>query len=169
MSLLVAKLFIFIAAGVALVFAAYPAGAQELNALVWCDHSDPRCSGPSRRPMGSRSTSRNSKAPSRPCHCRAVEARRLGCDGDRLDRCGRGVEKVLSSVAGRPAAFAEIFAEVTMDQHTKIDGKRYGSGKIRYNTIGFNNQKSIRRTCRRSLRCRMKNTRANCDIRLLPA
>jgi spermidine/putrescine transport system substrate-binding protein len=55
----------------------------------------------------------------------------------------RGVEKGLfEPLPEDQLPLADIFPEVMMDQHGKMDGKRYGvTEKFGYNTIGFNNQK----------------------------
>jgi spermidine/putrescine transport system substrate-binding protein len=55
----------------------------------------------------------------------------------------RGVEKGLfEPLPEDQLPLADIFPEVMMDQHGKIDGKRYGvTEKFGYNTIGYNNEK----------------------------
>ena len=55
----------------------------------------------------------------------------------------RGVERGLfEALPDDQLPIADLFPEVVMDQHTKIDGKRYGiTEKFGYNTIGFNKAK----------------------------
>jgi spermidine/putrescine transport system substrate-binding protein len=55
----------------------------------------------------------------------------------------RGVEKGLfDPLPEDQLPFGDLFQEVTMERHAKVDGKWYGiTEKFGYNTIGFNNQK----------------------------
>ena len=80
----------------------------------------------------------------RPGHRRAVAARRLGRDGDRLASTCRAASKRACSSRCRKTSCrsADLFPEVKMDGSTVVDGKRYGiTEKFGYNTIGFNKTK----------------------------
>ena len=75
------------AMAVLLPFGRSAAAAAELNALIWCDHSDPASAAAFRggqRRQGQRQGVRRHRR--RPRHRRPVAARRLGRHGDRFDR-----------------------------------------------------------------------------------
>jgi spermidine/putrescine transport system substrate-binding protein len=134
----------FAAAGISLAALFTPAAAQELNALVWCDHSDPNLLKPFEEANGVKVNVKEFEGTG--AGLAIVEQSQPGdWDVMVIDSIDvrRGVEKGLfEPLLEDQLPVADIFPEVTMDQATKIDGKRYGiTEKFGYNTIGFNNQK----------------------------
>jgi spermidine/putrescine transport system substrate-binding protein len=145
MTSLKVKLCMFVAAGFAFLLAAHPAAAQELNALVWCDHSDPQVLKPFEEANGVKVNVKEFEGTG--AGLAIVEQSKPGdWDVMVIDSIDvrRGVDKGLfEPLPEDQLPFADLFAEVTMDQHTKIDGKRYGvTEKFGFNTISFNNQKA---------------------------
>ena len=132
------------AAGISLAALLTPAAAQELNALVWCDHSDPNVLKPFEEANGVKVNVKEFEGTG--AGLAIVEQSQPGdWDVMVIDSIDvrRGVEKGLfEPLPEDRLPVADIFPEVTMDQATKIDGKRYGiTEKFGYNTISFNNQK----------------------------
>jgi spermidine/putrescine transport system substrate-binding protein len=132
------------AAGISLAALFTPAAAQELNALVWCDHADPNVLKPFEEANGVKVNVKEFEGTG--AGLAIVEQSQPGdWDVMVIDSIDvrRGVEKGLfEPLPEDQLPVADIFPEVTMDQATKIDGKRYGiTEKFGYNTIGFNNQK----------------------------
>src|SRR5688572_23662814 len=136
MTSLKAKLCMFIAAGFAFLLAAHPAAAQELNALVWCDHSDPQVLKPFEEANGVKVNVKEFEGTG--AGLAIVEQSKPGdWDVMVIDSIDvrRGVEKGLfEPLPEDQLPLADIFSEVMMDQHGKIDGKRYGiTEKFGYN------------------------------------
>ncbi|HEY7764090.1 MAG TPA: spermidine/putrescine ABC transporter substrate-binding protein [Aestuariivirgaceae bacterium] len=120
------------------------AHSQELNALVWCDHSDPAVLKPFEEANGVKVNVKEFEGTG--AGLAIIEQSQPGdWDVMVIDSIDvrRGVEKGLfEPLPEDQLPLADIFPEVMMDQHGKMDGKRYGvTEKFGYNTIGFNNQK----------------------------
>ena len=114
------RLFGASVAAMALMGSYAAASAADLNALVWCDHSDPNLLKPFEDATG------------------------IKVNVKEFEGTGAGLAIVEQSQPGDwdVMVIAEIFPEVLMDQHSKFDGKRYGiTEKFGYNTIGFNKSK----------------------------
>ncbi|TPM20837.1 spermidine/putrescine ABC transporter substrate-binding protein [Mesorhizobium sp. B2-3-5] len=120
------------------------AQAADLNALIWCDHSDPALLQPFE-------TANNVKV-----NVKEFEGTGAGLAIIEQSQPGdwdvmvidsidvpRGVEKGLfEPLPEDKLPFADLFPQVKMDKSTMIDGKRYGiTEKFGYNTIGFNKTK----------------------------
>src|SRR5688572_1110410 len=134
----------FLAAGLGLLAPLAPADAQELNALVWCDHSDPAVLRPFEEANGVKVNVKEFEGTG--AGLAIVEQSQPGdWDVMVIDSVDvrRGVEKGLfEPLPEDQLPLADIFSEVMMDQHGKIDGKRYGiTEKFGYNTIGLNKEK----------------------------
>lgn len=124
--------------------AALPAQAADLNALIWCDHADPGLLQPFEEANGIKVNVKEFEGTG--AGLAIVEQSQPGdWDVMVIDSIDvpRGVEKGLfEPLPEDQLPFADLFAEVTMDGSTKVDGKRYGiTEKFGYNTIGFNNTK----------------------------
>jgi spermidine/putrescine transport system substrate-binding protein len=137
--------YLFLVAGLGLLAPLTPAAAQELNALVWCDHSDPAVLRPFEEANGVKVNVKEFEGTG--AGLAIVEQSQAGdWDVMVIDSIDvrRGVEKNLfEPLPEDQLPFADIFPEVTMDEHTKVDGKRYGiTEKFGYNTIGFNKEKA---------------------------
>jgi spermidine/putrescine transport system substrate-binding protein len=131
-----------IAAGLALL--AGPAAAQELNALIWCDHADPALLQPFEEANGVKVNVKEFEGTG--AGLALVEQSQPGDWDimviDSID-VPRGVEKGLfEPLAEDQLPFADLFPEVKMDGSTVVDGKRYAiTEKFGYNTIAFNKDK----------------------------
>ena len=120
------------------------AAAEDLNALVWCDHADPAFLKPFEDANNVKVNVKEFEGTG--AGLAIVDQSQPGdWDVMVIDSIDiqRGVEKGLFAVLPEDKLpFADIFPEVVLDQITKIDGKRYGiTEKFGYNTIGFNNSK----------------------------
>ncbi len=120
------------------------AGAADLNALVWCDHSDPNLLKPFEDATGIKVNVKEFEGTG--AGLAIVDQSQPGdWDVMVIDSVDirRGVEKGLfEPLPEDQLPFADMFGEVTMDSATKIDGKRYGvTEKFGYNTISYNNTK----------------------------
>ncbi len=136
-----------VAAATALVSVLAGAGAvsaQELNALIWCDHADPALLQPFEEANGAKVNIKEFEGTG--AGLAIVEQSQPGdWDVMVIDSIDvrRGVEKGLfEALPEDQLPFADLFSEVKMDGATVVDGKRYGiTEKFGYNTIGFNNAK----------------------------
>ena len=138
------RLFGALLAGMAAAFLCAGADAQELNALVWCDHSDPGVLKPFEEANGVKVNVKEFEGTG--AGLAIVEQSQPGdWDVMVIDSIDvrRGVEKGLfEPLPEDQLPLADIFPDVMMDEHGKIDGKRYGvTEKFGYNTIGFNKEK----------------------------
>jgi spermidine/putrescine transport system substrate-binding protein len=138
------KLASLVAVAVVSAFTSAPAIAQELNALVWCDHADPALLKPFEEANGVKVNVKEFEGTG--AGLAIIEQSQPGeWDVMVIDSIDvrRGVEKNLfEPLPEDKLPWTDLFPEVMMDQHTKLDGKRYGiTEKFGYNTIGFNNQK----------------------------
>jgi spermidine/putrescine transport system substrate-binding protein len=120
------------------------ASAADLNALVWCDHSDPNLLKPFEDATGIKVNVKEFEGTG--AGLAIVEQSQPGdWDVMVIDTVDvrRGVERGLfEPLPEDQLPVADIFPEVLMDQHSVVDGKRYGiTEKFGYNTIGFNKSK----------------------------
>lgn len=120
------------------------AQAQDLNALVWCDHADPALLKPFEDANGVKVNVKEFEGTG--AGLAIVEQSRPGdWDVMVIDSVDvrRGVERGLfEPLDEADLPIADMFPEVLMDEHTTVDGKRYGiTEKFGYNTIGFNREK----------------------------
>jgi spermidine/putrescine transport system substrate-binding protein len=118
--------------------------ADELNALVWCDHSDPNLLKPFEDATGAKVNVKEFEGTG--AGLAIVEQSQPGdWDVMVIDSIDvrRGVDRGLfAALPEDKLPFADLFPEVRMDGMTKFDGKRYGiTEKFGYNTIGFNKSK----------------------------
>ena len=118
--------------------------AADINALVWCDHSDPNLLKPFEDANGIKVNVKEFEGTG--AGLAIVEQSQPGdWDVMVIDSIDirRGVERGLfEALPDDQLPIADLFPQVVMDQHTKIDGKRYGiTEKFGYNTIGFNKAK----------------------------
>lgn len=139
--LLAAGLVAMAAAGAATT----AAQAEELNALVWCDHSDPNLLKPFEEANGVKVNVKEFEGTG--AGLAIVEQSQPGDWDimviDSID-VRRGVDKGLfAALPEDQLPVADLFPEVLMDATTKFDGKRYGiTEKFGYNTISYNNTKA---------------------------
>jgi len=131
-------------AAMALMGSYATASAADLNALVWCDHADPNLLKPFEDANGIKVNVKEFEGTG--AGLALVEQSQPGdWDVMVIDTVDvrRGVERGLfDPLPEDKLPIADIFPEVLMDQHSKIDGQRYGiTEKFGYNTIGFNKSK----------------------------
>ncbi|MGE4245042.1 MAG: spermidine/putrescine ABC transporter substrate-binding protein [Parvibaculaceae bacterium] len=120
------------------------ANAQALNALVWCDHSDPALLKPFEDANGVKVNVKEFEGTG--AGLAIVEQSQPGdWDVMVIDSIDirRGVEKKLfEPLADDALPLADMYPEVKLEQFTVVDGKRYGvTEKFGYNTIGYNKEK----------------------------
>jgi len=133
-----------IAMAAALFTFAAPVRAAELNALVWCDHSDPALLAPFEKANDVKVNVKEFEGTG--AGFAIVDQSQPGdWDVMVIDSIDvpRGVEKGLfEPLPEDKLPFADLFAEVKMDKSTVVGSKRYGiTEKFGYNTIGFNKDK----------------------------
>src|SRR5262245_23730979 len=121
-----------------------PALAEDLNALVWCDHADPNLLKPFEDQTAIKVNVKEFEGTG--AGLAILDQSQPGeWDVMVIDSIDvrRGVEKNLfEPLPEDKLPFSDIYPEVVLDQFTKIDGKRYGiTEKFGFNTIGFNNSK----------------------------
>jgi spermidine/putrescine transport system substrate-binding protein len=131
-------------AALALIGSHAAASAQDLNALVWCDHSDPNLLKPFEDATGIKVNVKEFEGTG--AGLAIVDQSQPGdWDVMVIDTVDvrRGVDRGLfEALPEDKLPMADIFPEVLMDQHAVVDGKRYGiTEKFGYNTIGFNKAK----------------------------
>lgn len=131
-------------AAMALVASYATASAQDLNALIWCDHSDPNLLKPFEDATGIKVNVKEFEGTG--AGLAIVEQSQPGdWDVMVIDTVDvrRGVDRGLfEPLPEDKLPMADIFPEVLMDSHAVVDGKRYGiTEKFGYNTIGFNKSK----------------------------
>jgi spermidine/putrescine transport system substrate-binding protein len=117
---------------------------DELNALVWCDHSDPNLLKPFEDATGAKVNVKEFEGTG--AGLAIIEQSQPGdWDVMVIDSIDvrRGVDRGLfAALPEDKLPFADLFPEVRMDGMTKFDGQRYGiTEKFGYNTIGFNKAK----------------------------
>jgi spermidine/putrescine transport system substrate-binding protein len=118
--------------------------AADLNALIWCDHADPALLKPFEDANGIKVNVKEFEGTG--AGLAIVEQSQPGdWDVMVIDSVDirRGVDRGLfAELDDAQLPMGDLFPEVVMDQHTKIDGKRYGvTEKFGYNTIGYNKSK----------------------------
>lgn len=128
----------------ALWSASSASAAGELNALVWCDHSDPNLLKPFEDATGAKVNVKEFEGTG--AGLAIIEQSQPGdWDVMVIDSIDvrRGVDRGLfAELPEGQLPFADLFPEVRMDDMTRFDGKRYGiTEKFGYNTIGFNKAK----------------------------
>jgi len=138
------RLFGASVAALALVSSYAAASAADLNALVWCDHSDPNLLKPFEDATGIKVNVKEFEGTG--AGLAIVDQSQPGdWDVMVIDTIDvrRGVDRGLfEPLPEDKLPIADIFPEVLMDQYAKVDGKRYGiTEKFGYNTIGFNKAK----------------------------
>lgn len=128
----------------ALAAFASPLAAQELNALVWCDHTDPALVEPFEQAHGVRVNLREYEGTG--AALSLIEQSRPG-DWDVLVidgvDVGRAVDlDLLAPLPAEALPLGDIFPEVAMEANNARDGVWYAATeKFGYNTIGFNKEK----------------------------
>ncbi|MCB1376908.1 MAG: spermidine/putrescine ABC transporter substrate-binding protein [Alphaproteobacteria bacterium] len=120
------------------------ATAADLNALVWCDHSDPALLQPFEDANGIKVNVKEFEGTG--AGLAIVEQSQPGdWDVMVIDSIDvrRGVERGLfAPLPEDQLPVGDLFAEVLMNEYTVSDGKRYGiTEKFGYNTIGYNKSK----------------------------
>ena len=120
------------------------AEAEELNALVWCDHADPALLKPFEAEHGVRVNIKEFEGTG--AGLALVEQSQPGdWDVMVIDSIDvpRAVEKGLfEPLPEDKLPFADLFPQVKMDSSTVVDGKRYAiTEKFGYNTIAYNKEK----------------------------
>ncbi|TGS89330.1 spermidine/putrescine ABC transporter substrate-binding protein [Mesorhizobium sp. M3A.F.Ca.ET.174.01.1.1] len=131
-------------AATALLVAAGAAQAADLNALIWCDHSDPALLQPFEEANNVKVNVKEFEGTG--AGLAIIEQSQPGdWDVMVIDSIDvpRGVEKGLfEPLPEDKLPFADLFPEVKMEKSTVVDGKHYGiTEKFGYNTIGFNKTK----------------------------
>jgi spermidine/putrescine transport system substrate-binding protein len=121
-----------------------PVSAADLNALIWCDHSDPNLLKPFEDANGIKVNIKEFEGTGAGF---AILDQSQPGDWDVMviDSIDvpRGVAKGLfDPLPEDKLPLADMFTGVSLDEKTKVDGKRYGiTEKFGYNTIGFNKSK----------------------------
>jgi spermidine/putrescine transport system substrate-binding protein len=120
------------------------AHAQELNALVWCDHSDPNFLKPFEEATGAKVNVKEFEGTG--AGLAIVEQSQPGdWDVMVIDSIDvpRGVEKGLfEPLPEDQLPVGDLYPEVLMDNRNKVDGKRYGiTEKFGFNTVSFDSRK----------------------------
>ena len=138
------RLFGASVAALALMGSYAAASAADLNALVWCDHSDPNLLKPFEDATGIKVNVKEFEGTG--AGLAIVDQSQPGdWDVMVIDTVDvrRGVDRGLfEPLPEDKLPMADIFPEVLMNQHAVVDGKRYGvTEKFGYNTIGFNKSK----------------------------
>lgn len=128
----------------ALVAGACPSFAQELNALVWCDHTDPALVEPFEEKFG---VTVNLKEYEGTAAGLAILEQSQPGDWDVLVidavDVGRAVEGGhLAELPADQLPTADFFPEVVMAENNMVDGKTYAvTEKFGYNTISYDKTK----------------------------
>ncbi len=128
----------------ALAGLAAPASAEELNALVWCDHTDPALIKPFEEKFNVTVNLKEYEGTG--AALSIIDQSRPG-DWDVLVIDGidvpRAVEKgILAPLPVDQLPYATLFPELVMPENQVIDGKTYAiSEKFGYNTVSFNKSK----------------------------
>jgi spermidine/putrescine transport system substrate-binding protein len=123
---------------------AVTAQAQDLNALVWCDHADPNFLKPFEDANGIKVNVKEYEGTG--AGLAIIEQSQPGDWDvmviDSID-VNRGVSRnIFDPLPEDQLPFGDMFPETVMDAQTKIDGKRYAiTDKFGYNTISYNKAK----------------------------
>lgn len=132
------------AAGVLMLFAGGTEAAEELNALVWCDHSDPALLEPFEKANNVKVNTKEYEGTG--AGLSIVEQSQPGdwdvfvVDGIDVPRV---VEKgLLAPMDEKSLPVADMYPELVMREQTAKNGQFYAiSEKFGYNTISFNKDK----------------------------
>lgn len=128
----------------ALLMTATPSLAQELNALVWCDHTDPALIEPFEQQFGVKVNLKEYEGTA--AGLAILDQSRPG-DWDVLVIDAVDVKRAVEGghLAELPAdqlATADFFPELVMTENNMVDGKTYAvTEKFGYNTISFDKSK----------------------------
>lgn len=128
----------------ALLLTATPGLAQELNALVWCDHTDPALIEPFEAKFGVKVNLKEYEGTA--AGLAILDQSRPG-DWDVLVidavDVGRAVEAGhLAELPADQLPTADFFPELVMAENNTVDGKTYAvTEKFGYNTISFDKSK----------------------------
>lgn len=131
-------------ASVLALMAASPSLAQELNALVWCDHTDPALIAPFEEKFGVKV---NLKEYEGTAAGLAILDQSQPGDWDVLVidavDVGRAVEAGhLAEIAGDALPTGDFFPELVMAENNMVDGKTYAvTEKFGYNTVAYDKTK----------------------------
>ena len=136
--------WLLLGAAIVVLLPTHPASAADLNALVWCDHSDPNLLKPFEEANGVKVNLKEFEGTG--AGFAIVDQSQPGdWDVMVIDSIDvpRGVEKKLfDPLPEDKLPIGDLYPEVRMDDTTTVDGKRYGiTEKFGYNTIGFNKSK----------------------------
>lgn len=120
------------------------AWAEDLNALIWCDHADPALLEPFEKAHDVRVNVKEYEGTA--AGLTLLEQSRPGdWDVMVIDAVdvGRAVERgFLAPLPADQLPTADFFPEVVLADHTTIDGKTYAvTEKFGYNTLAFNKAK----------------------------
>jgi spermidine/putrescine transport system substrate-binding protein len=133
-----------VAATGVLIALALPAGAQELNALVWCDHTDPALVQPFEEKFGVKVNLKEYEGTA--AGLAILEQSQPG-DWDVLVidavDVGRAVDAgYLAELPADQLPTADFFPELVMEANNTRDGKTYAvTEKFGYNTISYDKTK----------------------------
>jgi spermidine/putrescine transport system substrate-binding protein len=129
---------------IALLLTATPGLAQELNALVWCDHTDPALIQPFEEKFGVKV---NLKEYEGTAAGLAILDQSQPGDWDVLVIDAVDVKRAveagfLAEIPADKLATADFFPELVMADNNSVDGKTYAvSEKFGYNTISYDKTK----------------------------
>ena len=129
---------------IALLLTATPGLAQELNALVWCDHTDPALIQPFEEKFGVKV---NLKEYEGTAAGLAILDQSQPGDWDVLVIDAVDVKRAveagrLAEIPADKLATADFFPELVMAENNTVDGKTYAvSEKFGYNTISYDKTK----------------------------
>jgi spermidine/putrescine transport system substrate-binding protein len=129
---------------IALLLTATPGLAQELNALVWCDHTDPALIQPFEEKFGVKV---NLKEYEGTAAGLAILDQSQPGDWDVLVIDAVDVKRAveagyLAEIPADKLATADFFPELVMADNNTVDGKTYAvSEKFGYNTISYDKTK----------------------------
>lgn len=132
------------ATALALTAGISPAMAQELNALIWCDHADPALLEPFEKAHNVKVNTKEFEGTA--AGMTILEQSQPG-DWDVMVIDGvdvhRGVERDLfAPLPDDQMAVADYFPQIVMDANNKVNGKTYAvTEKFGYNTIAYNKAK----------------------------
>jgi spermidine/putrescine transport system substrate-binding protein len=132
------------ALAVTAVMGAGVANAADLNALIWCDHADPKLLEPFEKENGIKVNFKEFETTG--AGLAIIEQSQPGdWDVMVIDSVDvpRGLEKGLfDELPDDKLPLADLFPEVILDASTTKNGKRYAiTDKFGYNTIGYNSSK----------------------------
>ena len=131
-------------ASVLALVAASPAFAQELNALVWCDHTDPALIAPFEEQFGVKVNLKEFEGTA--AGLTILDQSQPG-DWDVLVIDTVDVKRAveaghLAEIPGDALATGDFFPELVMAENNMVDGKTYAvTEKFGYNTVAYDKTK----------------------------